>query len=390
MKQNKRIFNVRFSNWKLVKWVLLLAIVSVFTFSCGKEEQQTPVKKVTRPVKMMTLKSADTASTFSFPGKVRAAQKVELAFQVAGPLIKLLVKEGQEVKKGDHLAQIDPKDFQTSLQQTKGQLAKATAAIERAQSEYKRILRIMKEDPGATSQSMVDRKREAVDAAKAEISSFKAAVQGAKDQLGYTRLMAPFTGVIAKRYVDNFEEIKAKQPILSLQNISQIEILIDLPENFMARVKDGTAKAYAEFTAAPGERFELKVKEVAQEADSQTQTYQVVLEMISSPAGVRILPGMTANVVGRTQLEGSAGEKYVIPAIAVFADDAGNPHVWVVSKDTMTVQKRKVTTGDLTGTDSIQILDGLQPGEQIAITGVAQLREGMSVRNLSELEGYER
>jgi multidrug efflux system membrane fusion protein len=116
----------------------------------------------------------------------------------------------------------------------------------------------------------------------------------------------------------------------------------------------------------------------------------VVLEMASSPEGVRILPGMTASVVGHTQLEGDGGDKYAIPAIAVFADDANDPHVWVVDKDTMKVQKRRVVTGNLTGTDSIQIIDGLQPGEQIAISGVAQLREGMSVRNLSELEGYER
>jgi multidrug efflux pump subunit AcrA (membrane-fusion protein) len=89
-------------------------------------------------------------------------------------------------------------------------------------------------------------------------------------------------------------------------------------------------------------------------------------------------------------LKERGGDRFVIPVIAVFADEVGVSHVWVVDKDTMKVQKRKVKTGELTGTDSIQILEGLQSGEKIATTGVAQLREGMQVRDLGELEGYKR
>ena len=99
---------------------------------------------------------------------------------------------------------------------------------------------------------------------------------------------------------------------------------------------------------------------------------------------------MTATVHGSASMEEKGGDGFVIPAIAVFGDEAGISHVWVVDKETMKVQKRKVKTGDLTGTDSIEILEGLGPGERIAITGVAQLREGMQVRDLGELEGYRR
>jgi len=368
----------------------LMAVFTIFVSSCGKEEAPVTEKTVVRPVKMMTLTSGGEMTKLSFPAKVRASQRVDLAFQVSGPLIKLPIKEGQQVKKGHLLAQIDPKDFQTNLRKAEGQLAKAKAMIEKAQSDYERILRIRKEDPGAASQAMVDQKRAALDTTKADIESLEAAVDGAKDLLSYTSLRAPFTGVIAKRYVDNFQEVQAKQPIVSLQDILHIEILLDLPERFMTRIKTGRTKAYAEFAAAPGKQYELVKKEIAAEADPRTQTYQVVLEM-EAPEGIRILPGMTANVVAQTQLgESGGGEKCVIPAIAVFADEAGNSNVWVVDPDTMQVHKRKVTTGNLTGTDSIQILDGLLPGEKIAITGVVRLQEGMEVRDLSELEGYKK
>ena len=81
-------------------------------------------------------------------------------------------------------------------------------------------------------------------------------------------------------------------------------------------------------------------------------------------------------------------EVFIVPAIAVVADAAGNPNIWVVDKDTLKVQRRTVKTGDLTGTDSIEIIDGLKSGESIAISGVSRLREGMRVSDLSKMKGY--
>ncbi|UCD58527.1 MAG: efflux RND transporter periplasmic adaptor subunit, partial [Candidatus Hydrogenedentota bacterium] len=115
-----------------------------------------------------------------------------------------------------------------------------------------------------------------------------------------------------------------------------------------------------------------------------TQTYRLVLTM-PAPEGVNILPGMTANVHGSEQAEIN-GDRFVVPAIAVFADEAGVPHVWVIDQENNAVHRRKVTTGDLTGTDSIQILDGLKSGETIALSGVSQLREGMKVRPVEKIE----
>jgi multidrug efflux system membrane fusion protein len=85
-------------------------------------------------------------------------------------------------------------------------------------------------------------------------------------------------------------------------------------------------------------------------------------------------------VVGEPPVRQEKGGFFVIPAIAVFADDQGKSNVWVVDKEKMTVERRKVTTGDLTGEASIQITGGLQSGEMIAVSGVSQLREGMKVK----------
>ncbi len=277
------------------------------------------------------------------------------------------------------LAQIDPTDFEVNLRSAEGQLAKARAALDLAQSLYKRVLRIRDQDTGAVSEAMIDQKREDANRAQAEVTSLKATVDAAKDQLRYTSLEAPFSGVIAKRYVENFQKVQAKEPILSLQDISTVEILVDVPENIIARMKKGDeSNVFAEFEPAPGRQFPLAVKEYATEADTRTQTYRIVLSMLA-PDGINVLPGMTA-IVKSAQMSAPESKNILVPAVSVFADETGNSNIWVIEKESMTVKRQKVTTGSLTGKDNIQILSGLKDGDVIAVSGVSKLREGMKVR----------
>ena len=364
----------------------LLGVLMLVLFpSCSGKEDKEVKPEVIRPVKILTVTSSTDALQLKFPGMVRAAKRADLAFQVEGTLKQLPVDEGQEVKEGQLIAQLDQRDFENNLRNAQGQLARVKAALESAQSEYDRILRIQKQDPGAASESMVVKRREAVDGSKAELESAQAAVDTARDKLGYTTLRAPFGGVISKRYVDNFQEVRAKQDIVSLDDLSFLDILVDLPEIVVASIRESdkqagsTAPAHAEFSAATGKEYALKVKEFATRADPKTQTYQVVFQM-ERPKNVLILPGMTATVVGEAPARREKGAFFVIPAIAVFADDQGRSNVWVVDKEKMTVERRKVTTGDLTGEASIQITEGLRSGDMIAVSGVSQLREGMKVK----------
>jgi RND family efflux transporter MFP subunit len=369
--------------------IIISFITLAFIFSsCGRKEEVETKRPVIRPVKMMTVVSSEDFEKRQFPGQVRASRRADLSFKVNGPLIELPVEEGKTIKKGGLIARIDPKDFESSLRSAEGRLAKADAALQLAKTEYDRVIRIQKEDPGAVSTSMVDRRRKGVDTAQADIQSLQAEVDAAKDQLSYTYLRAPFSGVIAKRYVDNYQKVRAKELIASLDDVSQLEILVDIPENLMAVVKTGSANPVATFTSVPGREFDLSIKEFETRADPTTQTFRVVLVM-SAPEGVRILPGMTATVSGKgVESTRQADERYIIPAIAVVGGEASSSKVWIVDREKMTVHGRKVTTGNLTGTDSMEIIEGLKSGDTIAITGVNLLREGMQVRDLSNMEGY--
>jgi RND family efflux transporter MFP subunit len=352
----------------------LIFLILVFTSSCGKKEEP-PAPQVIRPVKAMTVSAGTDISGLTLPGTVRASQRVELAFKEVG-------REGQEVKQDELLARIDPKDFETNLRNVQGRLKEAQAALQLAKSEFARVKRIQDQDPGAVSGADIDRKREAVNAMQGRIRSLNAEVQAAKDRLSYTYLKAPFGGRIAQRFVDNFLDVKPKQPILALEDVSQVEILIGVPENVIAvarETEEEKIKATAQFPTAPDKQFELQLKEYATRADAATQTFQVVLQM-PQPENLNIYPGMTATVTLSVGSSVTPESSILIPAIAVVAKPDGTNFVWEVDTKDMTVHQRDVKVGPISGSENIRIVEGLKGGEKIAVAGVLKLQEGMKVR----------
>ena len=363
-----------FSIFLFASATFIIFSLTISISGCGKKKEEVEVKEVVRSVKLLTVEGKSSKKEIKYPGRVRANKRVDLAFQVAGPLIELPAKEGQTVKKGDIVARILPRDFETEI-------AKAKARALDAEQQYQRYrdLYVKKQ----VSKADFDKYKSQADIAKARQKE-------TEDTLSDTYLRAPFTGVIAKRYVENFEDVQAKEPIISIQDISEVEVLVDVPERVMATLKqDGKYAAVVEFAVAPGKEYPLTLKEYSTEADSRTQTYQITL-LMTQPEDITVLPGMTANVVGTTKSEQTEVSNITIPTAAVFADEAGNSRVWVVNRDTMTVHERQVETGSLTGASDISITSGLEPGETITVTGVTQLRENMKISNLAEQEGYNR
>jgi len=249
--------------------VTLLTFSLAFSISgCGKKKEEVVKKEVVRPVKIMTVSRTGAEEVKrEFPGKVRADQQVDLAFQVAGPLITLPVKEGQQVKKGQTLARIRPRDFETEIDKAKAKALEAEQQFLRYKDLYAKN-QVSKAD---------------FDKYKSQHDMSKAHQKEAEDTLDDTFLRASFAGVVAKKYVENFQEVQAKEPIVSLQDISQVEVLVNVPENLISRIEKEkgkkTALAHATFVAAPGQQFPLTLKEYATEADPQTQTFLVTLLM---------------------------------------------------------------------------------------------------------------
>ncbi|MBF0232935.1 MAG: efflux RND transporter periplasmic adaptor subunit [Desulfamplus sp.] len=431
MKKQMLAFGGLLSMSPIKRYFVITAVTGLILLVAGgcKKKEEPVAKEVTRPVKVVTVGGRTDAEVISLPAKTRANLRADLSFKVAGPLIELPVEEGQEVEKGQLIARIDPRDFETNLMGIKSSLSEAIAnlkSMERgaraedikmlesgvdaakaeylfAEDQYKRYKQLWINQHASKADfdrqtSLRDKakaglesarqdlakgkkgaRKEDIDAQQSRIRGLEASLKAAQDALKDTYLKAPFAGIMAKRYVENHQEIQAKQPIAFLQDISKIEILVDVPETLMTRVREGYVPDLAvKFAGAPDQSFQLTFKEFSTEADPQTLTYQAVFVM-PRPQGINILPGMTATVEGKLKSAVENASRIVIPAITVSRDPEKIPYVWVLNESDMTVKKTKVQVGELTGSDDIVILDGLHQGEKVVTAGITRLRDGMKV-----------
>jgi RND family efflux transporter MFP subunit len=332
---------------------------------CSKKEVEEPAP-VVRPVKVFSVGGMESGK-LTFPGTVEAGEKAAMSFRVPGRLIELPIKEGQDVDKGALIGRLDPKDYQIAVNA-------AQAEYQKAEADYRRYQALYEKD--AVPVADFDFRRSQRDVKRAQLDE-------AKKNLSYTYLRAPFAGRIGNRYVENFMDVKANEVIVDLNDVTKVEIKIDIPESIIKGVNTGMkAEPYAVFESVPDQRFPLTVKEVSNRADPATQTFKATLVM-PQPDTVRLLPGMTAQVEIWVSEADEAGKKLqdiVIPAIAVMGDEGGKQYVWVVKPDEKKVHKREVKVGEMVGTEDIHITEGLEVGEQVVVAGMKKLFEGMKVR----------
>jgi RND family efflux transporter MFP subunit len=294
------------------------------------------------------------------PGRARSAQEVDLAFDVSGTLIERPVSIGSQVKEGDLIARLDPRDFQANLR-----AAEADARI--AKRNFDRGAELVATN--FISEAEFDRLEARVDISQASLEL-------AQKALTDSEIYAPFSGVIATLSVENFQSVRAKAPIARLLGVDMIEMVVNVSENQMANLPF-IDNIEVEFDALPGVRLPATITEISSEASQTTRTFPITLSM-KQPADRKVLAGMagTAHVTGTPDDEGALG--YVIPAGALFGEPVGNiSKVWVVQQDN-TVSSRQVSVGRVTA-GGVQILEGLQGGDLIATAGIHTLSEGQEV-----------
>ena len=367
------------------KFILQMILVcSALVFLSGCEQEVLMEKEVIRPVRAMQVADITQFRQRQFPGIAKATQEVDLAFRVSGPLTELPANVGDVVSKGDIVARIDPRDFQVQVNNARGQLDRAKAQLKRAEADFNREMNILSEDAGATSQAAVERKEAFRDQARADIKSVQATLTSATDSLNYTYLRAPFDGIVVSTYVENFEDVQAKKPIVRIVDDSSIEMIINIPESLISMVSQ-VSNIEVVFDPFPTVKVLAEIKEIGTEASQSTRTYPVTLIM-NQPSEVKILPGMAGKATGEpSATEGvQLATGIQVPLTAIFSpDDIEKTYVWIIDKQSKQVTKREVTTGSLKDSGII-VTQGLNAGEWIATAGVHYLREGMDIKILEE------
>ena len=338
----------------------------------GEPDEEAPVA---RPVKMLEVSSRGITKRLEYPGRVSVAVQSELSFEVPGRINSFPVREGQWMQEGELIARLDDRNYQD-------QLTSSQAKLDAAKADYDRFEALLSK--GAVSKRDLESRKRNYEVARASLSITEKALED-------TELRAPFAGRVARKLVDDFQNVLAKEPVVLLQDDTVLEIKADVPERALVtdmaevdlRSLTHRLKPRVSITTLPGRSFPAQLKEIATTANPTTRTFEVTFSF-KPEENVRILTGMTARItVDEFVTEANSNQGFVIPSNATAVDDQGNTFVWRVNQPSMQVERVLVESGAMSSAQ-ITVFGGLSDGDLIAISGVHQLREGMQVQRMSE------
>jgi len=359
---------------RCLKILFCPAVVLLFVsfFSCSPEEKAGHVENA-RPVKMMYIKKPSSERTRAFPGVARESREVQLAFRVGGPLVNLPVDVGQFIKKGDLIAQIDPRDFVVQVKSLDAKLSASRARLTEAQLQYNRYKNLHRKK--AVPKAEYDHAKAAYDMVSAQVDANLQALEAARNALDDTGLHAPFDGYVQHKFVENYDNVPAKQPIVTFLDCSVVEVTAGIPEEMVAGAI--VMQRYAcSFDAYQGKRFPARLHELGKKSQPSNQTYPLTVTL-APPESMSVRPGMAATIFV-TYSTLSAPPPIIVPDESVVNDKEGKSYVWIYDKKAGSVKKQYVSLGRLVS-GGIEITDGLKHGVSVITAGAPLLVPGQKV-----------
>lgn len=321
-----------------------------------------PAAVVVRPVKIAVAAAAKFVDK-DFAGMATPDDAVNLAFKVSGQVLDVPVSQGEGVKKGELLAELDPRDLEL-------QLSASRSAFEEARSQQQRMQRLLEHEAVSHQEA---------EAAATRYAQARSLYENARDLLKETRLKAPFAGVIERKYVDNFERVQAGQAVLRLVNPVTETVQFTLPENALALLRDSSTHFGVVFDNYRDVVIPAHLKEYV-ETSSDGSGFPVSLTLENpAPSRYLISPGMSCTI-SMSSVDPSP-DAVSLPISAIYAPTKGGTYVWIVGAGDRVV-RRKVKLGALFGQNRVMVDRGVMPGDRVVTAGVYQLREGQQVRIL--------
>jgi len=357
---------------------LLLMLPMVFT-ACQADTQEAgadkPIVEQVRPVKVYELKQNENRRLRKFPGTAQALQHTKLSFRVGGPVITLNAETGRYIKKGAVIARIDPRDFKIRINTMHARLAASKANYAEARLQYDRYRQLVADN--AAPRADFDRVKAAFESAEAQVNADAKGLENAKNALQDTTLYAPFSGYIHHQYVENNEMVPAGQPVVSMVDLSEMEIKIAIPEDLVPAVE--RFESYVcQFSAIPGKTYPAEFKEIGKQPNPSNRTYPLTL-VIDGDEPMPIRPGMAAEVA-ITIKEANGKPKFMVPMPALVNDSDRQSFVWLVNPKAGKLHRQPVTVAAARQNGFIEISGDLTAGQLIASAGAHTLTADQKVR----------
>ena len=316
----------------------------------------------------------------TFPGVVKAANEMNLAFKTAGQISRIAVKEGDYVREGDVIAELDKKDYMLQLEATQVQYDQLKTELVRLEELYKR-----------NSISANDFEK-----AKAGLEALSVLLQANKNTIEYTTLRSPVAGYIQSVNFSRSEMVNAGTAVVTLVDVSSVKVETELPASLYLRMDDFN-KFACRTNLAGNDEIALKFTGINRKSNS-SQLHKMVFVPESSKS--RLAPGMNVEILISIN-ERSRGTAYTLPAKTVFSED-GKTYVWIVRNSEARndearngnaqignarngeVKKCEIVTDGINPNGHLIILSGLSDRDEVVYAGLRALQENDRVNIIPE------
>ena len=359
--------------------LLLLLVIS----GCG-DDPAAPAEETLR-VKYFVVGDRAAGQSRRISGRLVAADSSPLSFGVGGTVEQVLVAQGASVRQGQLLAALELEPLRLTVEQARAELTVARAKVAETGQIYKRTIDLF--NKRASSQAEVDTATANHASARGNLRAMQSSVKRKERDLSHAELTAPFSGTIASRSVEPFQEISAGAEAFVLQTADALEVELRVPETLIRDVDHGQI-VHVTFPAIADMALSGVVNEIGSRAETGN-AFPVSIRLSATEADLR--PGMTASVTFNFDEYLQGRTAYLIPLSAIAIEfgmirrardgeaQGSRPTVPLfVIDDANQLRIRNVLSGDLRG-NRLEVYDGLDAGDKVVSAGVSFLREGMTV-----------
>ncbi|MGC9162516.1 MAG: efflux RND transporter periplasmic adaptor subunit [Thiomonas sp.] len=344
---------------------LALALSAVLLSACGHQTETAQTAAPPRVVAAQTLKLApsDQQNLTLLPGTVMSSNQVQVASRLMGYIRTLTVKEGQTVKAGQLLFEVDPTDIQGQVAQARAGLAQAQANLANAKSDYERFGNLFKEQ--AIPRQQWDQVQLRYQVAQQQVAAAQAGYNTAAAQMRYSAVTAPISGVVVQKLANQGDLAAPGRPVLVLEGQGKLQVATQVPGEVFDKIKIGDKVQ----VFAGGKTITGTIAQAVPVADPVSHTHTVKIDL---PADAGLDSGSFVRVgfaVGSTpQLR--------VPQSAVV-DRAGMTGVFVVDKEGI-AHFRLVRLGAQVGSE-VEIQAGLNPNDTIVTSNLSEVENGVKI-----------
>lgn len=339
---------------------LLIPAMAVMMVGCKKEIKQAAPESI-KHVKIEKVEGIDSLQTLSFNGKIQENSVTSLSFRVGGPIENITVEPGDYVKAGDVIATIDQRDYMIQLRDFEAQLEQTKAEYER----YKEIY-----EDGKLPENTFDK-------IKSGYLRIEAATDNARNQLNDTKLISPVSGYVYEKYAENHQTTGVGNPVVSIVDVSKLEVVIAVPENQLNTIKQ-IDYGYLSVDNANIREKQVELSRVS-EKSRQDGLYEVRFSFQNHDEYM-VNPGMSADL----SIQYSRNKSSQFVAASALFHQASDTFVWKYSPSKKVVSKCKVKVKNIVNDGQVEVISGISSGDMIVTAGVHNISDGQKVKPIEE------